>query len=149
VELSPEVADLLESHLAQNAEARAEADRIRKTLAVTETAVLRYPELVGASQAESAGKQTHPAPRTTTVWWLAKAASITLLAGLTSTAGFFLGKNQNRPPEPAALAAVDATQRAPRKDSPWARYRVASERSSTGLKVVRVDTANLENSILR
>jgi hypothetical protein len=148
-ELSPEVTDLLENHLAQNAEARAEADRVRQTLAVTETVVLRHPELVGAVQAASAEPERVASPRSIGISWLAKAASITLLAALASTAGFFLGRNQNRAPETSAVVASDTSQRPPRKDSPWARYRVAPERSSNGIKVVRVDTTHLENSVLR
>lgn len=148
-ELSPEVAELLENHLGQNAEARAEADRIKQTLAVTESVVLRHPELVGAVPVDPVERQGLPRRRGFGASWLAKAASIALLAGLASTAGFFLGRNQDPAPATTTLATTDAVERPPRKDSPWARYRVAPERSGAGMQVVRVDTANLDNSMLR
>lgn len=147
-ELSPEVAELLENHLAQDTGARAEADRIKQTLKVTETAVLRHPELLGAASADLVERRSVSFRRSMGALWLAKAASIALLAALASTAGFFLGKNHNRAPE-AALAVRDELKRPERKDSPWARYRVAPERSRTGMQVVRVDAPNLDNSTLR
>ena len=57
-ELSPEVAELLETYLGENADARAEALRIREALSITEETVLRHPELGRAieSKVEDAQK---------------------------------------------------------------------------------------------
>ena len=148
-ELSPEVAELLENHLAQDAGARAEAERIRQTLAVTEKTVLRHPELVGFSPSDPIEKPASQQRQGHALSWLAKAAAITLLATLASTAGYFLGKNHDRAAGTQTLAASDVSQRPPRKDSPWARYRVASERGGSGMQVVRLDPTNLNNSMLR
>jgi len=148
-ELSPEVADLLESHLAQDAEARAEANRIRQTLAVTEDTVFRHPEL---ARVETVGPAS--APRFSTrggfgTSWLAKAASIALLASLTGAGGFFFGKRQDSAPSTMTLAVASTAQTSPRKDSPWARYRIVPEQKGAGIQVVRVDTANLDSATLR
>jgi hypothetical protein len=136
-ELSPEVAELLEAHLAQNATSRAEADRIKQTLAITEHAVLRHPELARVGTADSVEKQRISIRRLFGGGWLAKAASIALLAALAGTAGFLFGKKQETVPSTTALAMAGATQRTPRKDSPWARYRFAPEQGS--MQVVRVE----------
>lgn len=147
-ELSPEAAELLENHLAENAEARAEADRIRATLATTERAVLQHPELVRVEPMNPSEIRHHAAGFH--LPWLAKAAAIALLGVLTTTAGYFLGKNQGATSTPpVVLAAADQEQKPPRKDSPWARYRVTPERSGTGMRIVRVDTAKLDSSTLR
>jgi anti-sigma factor RsiW len=148
-ELSPEVADLLESHLAQDAEARAEANRIRQTLSVTEDAVLRHPELARVETVERASAARFAMRAGFRTSWLAKAASIALLASLTGVAGYFFGKQQGTVPSAAALAVAGTAQTSPRKDSPWARYRVVPERKGDGIQVVRVDTANLDNTTLR
>lgn len=148
-ELSPEAVELLENHLAENPEARAEADRIRQTLATTERAVLQHPELIRAEPMNSPVTR-HLAPRLHfNLPWLAKAAAIALLGVATTTAGYFIGKNQVATSAPPALAVADPEQRPPRKDSPWARYRVTPERSGTGTRIVRVETAKLDSSTLR
>jgi hypothetical protein len=148
-ELSPEVADLLESHLTQDAEARAEANRIRRTLAVTEDAVWRHPELARVETTERASTARFAALAGFKSSWLAKAAAISLLASLTGAAGYLFGKRQGTVPSAAALAVAGTAQTSPRKDSPWARYRIVPERKGTGIQVVRVDTANLDNTTLR
>jgi hypothetical protein len=146
-ELSPEVTELLESHLEQNATARAEADRIRQTLDITGRAVLQHPELAQIGIDDSGERQRPPLHRLIGASWLAKAASIALLAALAGTAGFLFGKKQENVRPTTNLAMAGATQRTPRMDSPWARYRLAPEQD--GLQVVRVDTASRENSALR
>jgi hypothetical protein len=149
-ELSPEVTELLETYLGENAEARAEALEIRKALSVTEETVLRHPEL-GRVVATTSGNDVREAIGNGRIAlsWLAMAASIALLAVLAGGAGFFVGQrmdNHHSLPEPA----IDgSTPYAPRKESPWARYRVAHERGRDGRLVVRVDAANLDNSTLR
>jgi hypothetical protein len=146
-ELSSEVAELLETHLAQNAASRAEVNRIRQTLAATEHAMLRYPELARVEPPGSVEKRRVSLGRMLGAPWLAKAALIAVLAGLTGTAGFLFGKKQEITPSTSTLAMAGTTQRTPRKDSPWARYRIAPERG--GLQVVRVDAPKLDNAALR
>jgi hypothetical protein len=149
-ELSPEVAELLETYLGENADARAEALRIRKALSITEETVLRHPELgrVMESRVEDAG-QPAISKRRIVLSWVAKAASVALLAALTGGAGFFAGQRMNQRELLPASATDDSTLRTPRKESPWARYRIAPERGRNGQRVVRVDTANLDNAALR
>jgi len=136
-ELAPEVAELLEEFLAENAKARAEAGRIREALTVTEETVRLHPELARLEVAEShwsaRGKRNFP--------WLARAASIAALATLTGVGGFLAGQTHQPVSNPAANTAGDLA-RPPRKDSPWARYRIASDQGSTGLQAVRVDAPN-------
>jgi hypothetical protein len=146
-ELSPEVTELLETHLEQNATSRAEADRIRQTLVITEDAVLQHPELARIGIDDSAERQRNSPRRLIGASWLAKAASIALLAALAGTAGFLFGKKQENVRPTTSLAMAGATQLTPRRDSPWARYRLAPEQN--GLQVVRVDTASRDNSALR
>jgi len=137
-ELSPEVAELLEAHLAQDAEAQAEAERIRQTLAVTQQAMLLHPELArfGANDDMTTQRSATRGLRTP---WLAKAAAITLLAGLAGAGGFFVGRKPATVSVTAITTAPPALPLAPRKDSPWARYRIAHESSGGGLRVERVD----------
>jgi hypothetical protein len=142
-ELSPEVAELLETHLAQNAPARVEADRVRETLAVAGEAVMRHPELAQVEPAHATAKRLVIGSRLFNASWLAKAASIAVLATLTGTVGFFVGKKQETAPPGSALFIPGTIERTPRADSPWARYRIASE--SGGMQVVRVDAAQLNN----
>jgi hypothetical protein len=130
-ELPPEVAELLETHLAQNAEARAEAERIRQTLTVTQQAMLLHPELARVGMGD-------PAPRGISAPWLAKAAAIALLGALAGAGGFFAG----RKPEAVSVTTITSAPPAPRKDSPWARYRIAQGPGGVGLQAVRVDTSN-------
>lgn len=137
-ELSPEVAELLETHLTQDADARAEAERIRQTLAVTQQAVIRYPELarIGANVETTTQRSARCGLRTP---WLSKAAVIALLAGLAGAGGFFVGRKQESASIAAITTAPPALPLAPRRDSPWARYRIAHESSGGGLRVERVD----------
>lgn len=136
-ELTPEAAELLELHLAHNAEARAEAERILASLAVTHDAVLLHPELARVTPAP-VEKAVVPAPRRSFVpSWLARAAVIALLAG---AAGFFAGRSESR----IASGGVEASTPPPRKASPWARYRMSFDPAGEGMQVVRVDTGDLK-----
>ena len=133
-ELLPEAAELLEHHLAANAAARAEAERILQSLNVTGDAVLRYPEL---------GRVPVEVPEVPRVvkWpskmrWLARAAAVVLLAGV---GGFFAGRSN----VPMAEAFAETTPGS-RHESPWAKYRMSFDPAGEGLQVVRVDTENLE-----
>jgi len=145
-ELSPEVAELLETYLGENAGARAEALQIREALSITEETVLRHPELgrVMESKVEDASRKHGIASS-----WVAKAASVAFLAVLMGGAGFFAEQRMSHSQSLPAPAIDDSTLRTPRKESPWARYRIAHERDRNGQHVVRVDTANLDNPSLR
>ena len=149
-ELSPEVAELLETYLGENADARAEALRIREALSITEETVLRHPELGRAieSKVEDAGRRASSKRRIASSW-VAKAASVAFLAVLMGGAGFFAGQRMSHSQSMPAPAIDDSTLRTPRKESPWARYRIAHERDRNGQHVVRVETANLNNPSFR
>jgi anti-sigma factor RsiW len=147
-ELTPEVVELLEAHLSENPAARAEAERIRKTLALTGETVLRHPELGRVTAAESAGSRAVAEHRRAVPAWLAKAASIALFAGATAAGGYFMGQ-KNSPASAAPMVATDDAARPPRKDSPWARYQFASDRPGGGMQIVRVDAAKSGEGTLR
>ncbi|MBE7493726.1 MAG: hypothetical protein HS117_02155 [Verrucomicrobiaceae bacterium] len=137
-ELAPEAAELLELHLAKDADARTEADRILAALSATHDAVLLHPELAHVLPA-SAGKPAAPMPRRSSfVPWLARAAAIALLAG---TVGFYAGRTESR----TASGNVESSTPSPRKESPWARYRMSFDPAGEGMQVVRVDTEKLEH----
>jgi len=131
-ELSPEAAELLDLHLARDPAAREEAHRIKQTLGVTAEAVLRHTEL-GRVMRETG------TPRRLTWLPLAKAASIALLATLAAGAGFVAGTQQDHQTPLPISTLVSPAEPSPRKDSPWARYRIANERSNGNLQIVRVD----------
>ncbi len=137
-ELSPEAGELLEHHLANHAGARAEAERILQSLNATRDAVLRHPELgrVPINERVSA-----PAPRRIFVMpWLARAAAVLLLAALVGAGGFIAGRSGSQ----TASSGPAEVQAAPRKESPWARYRMTFDPAGAGMQVVRVDTEMLE-----
>lgn len=142
-ELSPEVAELLETHLAQNAEAQAEAERIRQTLDVTQQSVVLHPELARVGAEESALPSGRALGRIITAW-LAKAAAIALLAGLAGAGGYLAARKPEVLPIAKNTTAPTVLPQAPRKDSPWARYRIAHDSGGAGLRVVQIDptTAN-------
>ncbi|MCX6855886.1 MAG: hypothetical protein NTV80_13385 [Verrucomicrobia bacterium] len=138
-ELSPEAAELLELHLASHAEARSAAMRIQQTLGVTRDVVLRHPELACVTSLE---KRAVPVRRSSTmIPWLARAAAVLLLAALTGVGGFLVGRSESQ--------TVTEKKAAPRKESPWARYRMTFDPAGDGMQVVRVDTAKLEDQSIR
>lgn len=138
-ELTPEAAELLDLHLARHPEARAEAGRILASLAVTHDAVMRHPELAHVMPA-SVEKIAAPAPRPSVMMpWLARAAAIALLAAIAGVAGFVAGRSESRVAESSKASAPS-----PRKESPWARYRLSFDPAGQGMQVVRVDTSNLQ-----
>jgi hypothetical protein len=140
-ELTPEVAELLQAHLSQNPDLRSEAERIKQTLAITERAVVMHPELARVPTADL--QDDKRSKRGFAVTWLAKAASIALLASLTGAMGFIAGQRKIPPP------AATASQPSPRKESPWARYRFASEQGGKGMQIVRVDSTTANDQMLR
>ena len=140
-ELTPDVADLLDAYLASNPAAQEEAARILDALSLTSQAVVQHPELARVST-----RATHAVPRTRQRWtpplWL-KAAAVVMLAALTAMAGFWVGRAQ--PVSGAGSSAIASTAPvSPRKDSPWAKYRMGPDPLGNGIRVVRVDTMEQE-----
>ncbi len=133
-ELSPEAAELLEHHLAANAAARAENDRILQSLDVARDAVLRYPELGSVPVEPPVVPRLATKPSRMT--WLARAAALAVLAGV---GGFLAGRSNV-----ANTAASAEKTPEPRRESPWAKYRMSFDPAGEGMQVVRVDTENLE-----
>lgn len=138
-ELTPEAVELLDLHLAQHPDARAEAERILASLAVTQEAVMRHPELAHVMPA-SVEKAVAPLARRPVIMpWLARAAAIALLAAIAGVAGFVAGRSESRVADNSKASAPP-----PRKESPWARYRLSFDPAGQGMQVVRVDTSNLQ-----
>lgn len=139
-ELSPEAAELLEHHLAANAAARAEAERIHESLNITRDAVLRHAEL--AHVPVKAPVVPHVVKRPAFMPWLARAAAVVVLAALTGVGGFVMGRADSRP------QAVTENVSAPRRESPWAKYRMSFDPAGDGMQIVRVDMEKLETKAL-
>lgn len=133
-ELSPEAAELLEHHLADDAAARDEAERILQSLNVTRDAVLRHPEL-GCVPVQPL-VVPRVATRSAVMPWLARAAALAVLAGV---GGFFAGRSNVE----GTAASAEKTPE-PRRESPWAKYRMSFDPAGEGVQVVRVDTESLE-----
>jgi anti-sigma factor RsiW len=146
-ELSPEAAELLEHHLAGHAAARTEAERILQSLNITRDAVLRHPELARVAASE---RQAAVAPQHARIMpWLARAAAVLLLAALTGAGGFLAGRSETQALAKGSPSAAAEAQATPRKESPWARYRMTFDPSGDGMQVVRVDTPNLEGESIQ
>lgn len=143
-ELSPEAAELLELHLAANEAARADADRILQSLAATRDAMLEHPELARVPALPLSR-------RTTTLWrapfmpWLARAAAVLLPACFIGAGGFLAGRSSSSASRVTEAHEKPLPAAAPRKDGPWARYRMTFDPAGDGMQVVRVDTGNLEH----
>ena len=117
----------------------AQIDRL--ALNLTSRAMLQHPEL-----ARVATRAVHAVPRTQQRWtpplWM-KAAAVVMLAALTAMAGFWVGRAQ--PVSGAGSSAIASTAPvSPRKDSPWAKYRMGPDPLGNGIRVVRVDTMEQE-----
>ena len=136
-ELSPEMEELLEAYLATHAAAREKAARMVEVLRLTGETVARHPECVRVFSPS----EIKPVRETQHKWapplWL-KAAAVVAFSTLTAAGGFHLGST--RPGDSGIASEAPA---APRKDSPWARYRMALDPLGGGMQVVRVDTSNL------
>lgn len=139
-ELTPEMAELLDHHLAQTPDARAEADRILAALGVTRNAMYDHPEL---ARVPAPSKTESQVPRRSVLApWFARAAAILLFASLTATCGYLAGRSAapSSARSSIAVSPVPApAPAAPRKTSPWARYRMTFDASGSGMQVVRVD----------
>lgn len=138
-ELSPEATELLELHLAQNVEARAEAERVLESLNVTRDAVLQHPEL--AQVPPVAKIIPHHVRRSNVILWMARAAAVILFAGLTGGSGFLAGRSGVPSTAEAKTQVSTTTPVTPRKNSPWARYRMAFDPGGNGMQIVHVETS--------
>ncbi len=142
-ELSPEAVELLEHHLAANAQARDEAERILESLEVTRETVLRHPELARVPVAVPAASRVEK--KSAIMPWLARAAVLALLAAAAGAGGFMAGRSA--PADPTIASAGNAPT--PRRESPWAKYRMTFDPVGQGMQVVRVDGKALEAKSLR
>ncbi len=133
-ELSPEAEELLEHHLAAHVDARAEAERIVQSLNVARDAVVRHPELARVPVEVLVVPRIVRMP--SKMPWLARAAALVLLAG---AGGFFAGRSN----VPTAAASAEKTPE-PRRESPWAKYRMSFDPAGEGMRVVRVEAEKLE-----
>lgn len=145
-ELSPEAAELLEHHLAANAPARAEAERLLQSLHATREAVLRHPELARVPVTPQAAARAVARPsRPSLMQGLARAAAVLLLAALAGVLGHMMTERLTAP----ATTGTPPSAPEPRRESPWAQYRMAFDPAGEGVRVVRVDAGKLEPKSLR
>ena len=155
-ELSPEVAELLASHLAQNPSAKAEADRILQALDATEQAMVQHADLAPVGALHDVKKATPAQTQTKRRWLtastLAKAAVFAALLAVSGGAGFFAGRSQppgiTSSPSSGPVNVAIAPSATPRQNSPWANYKLA-QNPDGGLRVVRIDTLASKKSTLR
>lgn len=140
-ELLPEVEELLEAHLATKPALQVEVERIRLALEITSQTVIRHPELVRFAEREPAVEPLRKRP--TYIPQFLKVAAVLMFASVTATTGFYLGRNRS-----VQIASDSTTEKrevpTPRKDSPWARYKMAIDPKVGGIQVVRVDLAGRE-----
>lgn len=147
-ELSPEDAKSLEARLAVDTEAQAEARQIRATLATAHRTVLMHPELVRLSEP---AVERISVPANGNWSWLALAAAIVFLTVLSGSVGFWVGRScsttqatassQDTSPIPKAAAPVE--------NSPWTRYRIASNPGGAGLQIVRLENHKPNNTSIK
>lgn len=142
-ELSPEIANLLEAHLAMDATAKAEADRILATLETARKTVLMHPELARITD-PAAGRL--PVSASGDRSWLARAAAILFLATLSGLGGFLAGRtgfSAVPSPGPQAKSAP------PVENSPWTRYRIGPNPGGPGLQIVRLENRKANNTVIK
>ncbi|MCX6847451.1 MAG: hypothetical protein NTY98_00865 [Verrucomicrobia bacterium] len=139
-ELSPEVADLLEAYLALQPAARKEAEHITETLLLMNATVAEHPECVRVWAQDEIKPLRVPRRKMMLPMWM-KAAAVIVFSAFTGAAGFYAGTSRF---SAASSAIADVTPVEPRRDSPWARYRMALDPHGHGMQVVRVDLAERE-----
>jgi hypothetical protein len=150
-ELSLEAEELLEMHLAQDASARAEAERLLEAMAVTRETVMGHPELARVTLASAPEARPRQGFFAINARLLVRAAAVMLLGAVAGAAGFVAGRSDKQR-EAAATRPLPATmvaQTAPPKSGPWAQYRMSLDPGGEGMQVVRVDMANLEKQSKR
>lgn len=139
-ELPSEVAELLESYLASNPEARAESEQLLNVMEVTRQTVIRYPELARTFDPVTTPEMIRISPPGWPGWL--KIAALVVFAALMAMGGYHEGSGR------ALIGFRDQEQartktETPRKDSPWARYRMQTDLVGK-IQVVRVDAERLE-----
>ncbi len=130
-ELSPEASELLHHILATDPIAHAEAERIKASINITSQTINAHPNLI---------PQPSPPQRPLIVRvpsWLIKAAAIIVIALLAGTSGYMAGRSQTA----GSVQLVADSHLSPRKDRPWARYRLTPDPTNGGLRVVRIATS--------
>ena len=141
-ELPPEAADLLEAYLASHPAAREEAAHIVEALRLTSETVVRHPECVRVLTHDEIKPAREARRRWTLPMWM-KAAAVIAFSALTAAGGFFAGSARSGDAATSSVMA-SAVPVTPRKDSPWARYRMTLDPLVGGMQVVRVDFADKE-----
>ena len=141
-ELPPEMADLLEAYLASHPAAREESARILKALQLTSETVARYPDCVRAFIHEEINPVREARRRWSPPMWM-QAAAVVAISALTAAGGFYAGSARSGAAA-ASTVMASAVPVMPRKDSPWARYRMALDPLGGGMQVVRVDLTEKE-----
>jgi len=136
-ELSPEVADLLEAYLVLQPAARKEAEHITETLLLMNATVAEHPECVRVWAQDGIKPVCVPRRKMTLPMWI-KAAAVIAFSALIAAGGFYAGANHLSSPSPSIKSVASV---APRRDSPWAQYRMALDPHGRGMQVVRVDFA--------
>lgn len=135
-ELAPEASALLDSYLEHFPERRAEAERLREALSLTEGAVLQKALVHEKEASPPAGgawgffSQARPRAHA-----LGRAAAVLLLLGMGAGAGYFFGKG-DRPPAGGPALIRQESQESQESPSPWARYRLDAD---GGLALVSVE----------
>jgi hypothetical protein len=137
-ELSPEAVELLNHYLDQHEDARVEAERWEQALAVTGRTVMQHPELVARVPVILPVKAKPPFAMRT---WLQRAAAAALLAA-TAAGGFIAGRSSFESASAVKPPASPSAPVSPSSHSPWARYRMAFDRTTSAMQIVRVDSRN-------
>lgn len=143
-ELSPEAAELLDFHLSQYPEARAQAERALQAIHFTREAVIRHPELVrGEADASASVAATPNSVVRGGLYSLAFLARVAAVAIVAAAVGFLAGRSAAPIPSPdfptARQGGGTVAEASTPHRSPWAQYRMSFDSSGEGVKVRRID----------
>ena len=117
-ELEPEVADLLDAHLASSPEARREAEAVARTIASVRDAFRSKPGLAAVRPGPVLRTLLgRPWPRL-----LAQAAGLVLLLGFGAALGYRAGTSASAVPAATLASAAPAAPAAGRYEGLWTRY---------------------------
>lgn len=136
-ELTPDVAELLQTHLDEHPEAEAERRRILVALDATGRATDQFPRLIQINPAPV--QRNEAARRGDAVQAWLKAAAVVAFAAMTGSIGYVAGRSSstsstNVSPKLAAAPPLHPSS------SPWARYRMAPSPIGGGFRVIRIDS---------
>jgi anti-sigma factor RsiW len=124
-ELTPEAVELLEAWLAEHPQRTHDASNVEATIGIARATVRRFPEL-GRPEPKGVSFRQASAPAVP----LALAACLVLLLGISTWAGFRMGRASE------LKASKPSTTESAKSGGPWARYALASGPQG-GLTVVR------------